>query len=94
MHVVSVVSLPLLLSQDASQDKAQAAKYGFLLSRFGGQETDLWFEYLVASLLSSKNEADLTTLNPFLTPADAQVLPRLLCSCCLPNMHMLFSMLY
>lgn len=41
-------------------------------NRFAGQEPKLWFEFLVASLLSSTSEKDLRQLNPYLSEANAR----------------------
>lgn len=44
----------------ASPDEyGQQTKWAFLLHRHAGHETTLWFEYLVASLLSSTCEGEL-----------------------------------
>lgn len=44
----------------------QRVSYG--LYRCSGKEVTFWFEYLVASLLSSNGDADLKLWNPHLTP--------------------------
>lgn len=42
-------------------------KIRFLLSRFSSQNTSVWIEFLFGVLLSSRGEADLLKLNPFLS---------------------------
>ncbi len=47
-------------------------RLSFALSRYAGQEPTIWFEYLVATLLSSKAVTELTALNPFLSTGAAR----------------------
>ncbi len=41
-------------------------RLGFKLARQGGSETELWLEFLVASILSTRAELAISDLNPFL----------------------------
>jgi hypothetical protein len=43
------------------------SKIRFLLSRYAGQSSFVWVEFLFGILISSKGEADLLKLNPFLS---------------------------
>jgi hypothetical protein len=47
-------------------DNNRRERMAFQLSRYGGQDSNVWFEFLVAALLSSTAHADLRVVNPFL----------------------------
>jgi len=65
------------LSQDKEGDKEKEKddqvaenpdaleKYKFVLKRYCGQESDLWLDYVIGSLLSSAWRHDLQKLNPY-----------------------------
>jgi len=50
-----------------SDDSTLKSRMVFALSRYGNSECLVWFEYLVASLMSSRAEKDIQVLNPFLS---------------------------
>ena len=47
-------------------------KLAFALARYGRQESSLWFEFLVASVLSEDAEKQLQKLNPFLSSGNVK----------------------
>ncbi len=44
----------------------------FILARYCGQETHLWLDYLIGSLLSSNAVYDLQKLNPYFSRKDIE----------------------
>ncbi len=52
-------------NKDGKVEADAVARYTFLLNRYCGQDTILWLDYLIGSLLSSKAEYDLKKLNPY-----------------------------
>ncbi len=62
IRFVNHVPLP-----STSCDRSFRDRLIFLLFREGGQETEVWIDYLIASLLSSKSLFDIQKLNPFIT---------------------------
>lgn len=50
-------------------------RYQYLLSRFSGQYTEAWLDFVTACLLSSDARSELLKLNPFLAPgAETEIL--------------------
>lgn len=57
----------------AAEDGASALrKLQFVFGRYCGQETELWLDYLIGSLLSSRAVHDLQKLNPFFAERDIE----------------------
>jgi len=54
-----------------------AMRTRFLLNRIAGQNAHVWVEFLFGMLLSSKGEADLLRLNPYLTPSALRCITHL-----------------
>ena len=52
-----------------NDERSAWARSLFLLSRYGGRESSMSFDYLVASLLSVNSERDMFKMNPFLNEA-------------------------
>ena len=50
---------------DAAASPEAMEKYRFVLKRYCGQESDLWLDYVIGSLLSSEWKYDLQKLNPY-----------------------------
>ena len=49
-------------------EEGMRAKYAFSLARYSGQETTLWFEFLVGVLASDSAERQIKELSPLLSP--------------------------
>ena len=57
---------------------ASSAKTRFLLNRIAGQNAFVWVEFLFGMLLSSKGEADLLKLNPYLSADTVRAIMHLI----------------
>ena len=72
-HITSVVNQTLLFnnpdnpSSPDDVDKDRRIRFEFSLLRLCGQESTIWFSFVAACLLSSRQMHDLRKLNPFLT---------------------------
>jgi hypothetical protein len=55
-----------------ADEPTMLSRLSWALLRVANIEPKLWFEFLVASLLSSKGDEDIKFWNPFLTDTDAQ----------------------
>jgi hypothetical protein len=69
-HIISlanVVELPVADQDDQNSSRSSdaLARYAFVLNRYYGKESYLWLEYLIGSLLSSKDIFDLQKVNPY-----------------------------
>ena len=53
--------------------EVKSRRYEYLMSRYSGQQLLISLDFLVAVLLSSRAEADLQQLNPFLSPRLVQL---------------------
>ena len=67
---------PFLLTTGSNNLPALA----FVSARHSGGEPTIWFEYLVTSLLSTRQEFDLRLLNPFLTSPQIELLRNIIVS--------------
>ena len=64
-----VSSTPPPNGEMTKDDDASRAKYAFSLARYSGQETTIWFEFLVGVLASDVSEKQIRELSPLLSPA-------------------------
>lgn len=72
-HVTRAANFIAGVGDNAKLEEASLInRLGFTISRFAGQEPKLWFEFMVASLLSSTSERDLRMLNPYLSESNAR----------------------
>ena len=55
-------------TQAKGDEDAMRAKYAFSLARYAGQETTIWFEFLVGILASDCAERQIRELSPLLSP--------------------------
>lgn len=62
----------LRIANSTGDKHSLRARSTFLAARDSGHEPEIWFDYLVASLMSTKAEASLQKLNPFLSPSSVR----------------------
>ena len=67
--VLSMSSLEGSATADAADEARSRSEVLFALKRLGGREASIWIEFLLASLLSSRQLEDLLRVNPFLSEA-------------------------
>ena len=63
------------------EENALVNRLNFALLRIAGKEPRLWFEFLVAAMLSTQAEVDIRLCNPFLSETDAQQVLLLTADC-------------
>jgi hypothetical protein len=64
-HVLMAANFVPKSQSDEADARARAA---FRVLRHAGRETTVWFDYLAASLISTRGDTDLQFINPFLGP--------------------------
>jgi hypothetical protein len=73
----------VLSAEDKEARKLHRGRLSFTLARYAGQEFSFTFEFLVATLLSTTAEEDISRLNPFLTEEEIKRLIDLTVLCLL-----------
>jgi hypothetical protein len=72
---INLVAIPVSTSAEDSAATVEVLKRRlFLLRRLSGQETHIWLEFLFGTTLSSRQQHDLSALNPFLEPSKIELL--------------------